>query len=315
MGKLLCIAILGCLTLAPNSWANEGQWSWSTSKDDHKTDKVDLLIGEQKTPIKRSSSVDNETLVDELVDSILSSTRQGRNLDGYDEVYSDPSVKEAIQNGDDVEARNIIKDKLCSLGLMQCDFEDVEGKRPYLHPEDLIYAQPVAIRPVGRPQPSVHYKPRPGPIRGPGGGPPGGPYGPPKPMPPPRKVGYAPGKPPSYGPPGNPILDLLYQDLDLFILVHQEMLEVPKLSIHPNHQAQFTRDGSPFGKDKPSILTNAPGGSTHTADSSNVQQHVHHHYHHADGGIGEKITVPVPVPVPVPSSGINFSQSFRVKGY
>lgn len=126
------------------------------------------------------------------------------NISSYDEVYSDPSVKEAIQNGDDVEARNIIKDKLCSLGLMQCDFEDVEGKRPYLHPEDLIYAQPVAIRPVGRPQPSVHYKPRPGPIRGPGGGPPGGPYGPPKPMPPPRKVGYAPGKPPGYGPPGKP---------------------------------------------------------------------------------------------------------------
>lgn len=47
------------------------------------------------------------------------SQRQGRALQGYDEVYSDPNVQEALQKGDDGEARNIIKDRLCYLGLMQ----------------------------------------------------------------------------------------------------------------------------------------------------------------------------------------------------
>lgn len=50
------------------------------------------------------------------------SQRQGRALQGYDEVYSDPNVQEALQKGDDGEARNIIKDRLCYLGLMQVGF-------------------------------------------------------------------------------------------------------------------------------------------------------------------------------------------------
>jgi len=54
-----------------------------------------------------------------VVDEILVSQRQGRALQGYDEVYSDPNVQEALQKGDDGEARNIIKDRLCYLGLMQ----------------------------------------------------------------------------------------------------------------------------------------------------------------------------------------------------
>ncbi|GAB0100771.1 Peptidase S1 domain-containing protein [Sergentomyia squamirostris] len=332
MRKLFGIAILAYLSLAPLVAANEGTWSWGGSDKDSrkdetvKIDQVELLMGEEKSPIRRSSNVDNDTLVDEIVDSILTSSRQGRNIDGFDEVYSDPSVKEAIQNGDDVEARNIIKDKLCSLGLMQCDFEDTEGKRPYLHPEELIYAQPVAIRPVGRPQPSVPYKYRPGgpPPRGP-------PYGPAKPMPPPRKVGYAPsGKPPGYGPPGGkpyfsgpgPIYSSPPSGTGGSQLIYSPKppgpvyeggdslgpyeFESPANSfqhsekIHYEHNIQ---DGSPFGhKDKPTIVLNGAGGSAVGAASNNLQQHVHHHYHHADGGIGEKIAIPVPVPVPVPST-------------
>lgn len=62
--------------------------------------------------------------------------------------------------------------------LLQCDV-DAEGK--YLHPHDLIYAQPVAIKPVGRPIPAV-----PVPVKGPG-------YGPPRPVPlPPSRPGYGP---------------------------------------------------------------------------------------------------------------------------
>lgn len=61
----------------------------------------------------------NVTNIDDVVDAILDSSRQGRNLKEFDEVYTDPSLQEAIQKGDDNEARNLIRDKLCSLGLMQ----------------------------------------------------------------------------------------------------------------------------------------------------------------------------------------------------
>lgn len=64
----------------------------------------------------------------------------------------------------------------------QCE---VEGKRPFISPEDLVYAQPVDIQPVGGPIPTIPLKtpkriPYPsGPIRGPLGPPgPPGKYGP-----------------------------------------------------------------------------------------------------------------------------------------
>lgn len=56
--------------------------------------------------------------VDTVIDDILVSNRQGRNLEGYDEVLSDPNVKSALQLGNDTVARSYIKDKLCNLGLM-----------------------------------------------------------------------------------------------------------------------------------------------------------------------------------------------------
>lgn len=55
------------------------------------------------------------------------SQRQGRALQGYDEVYSDPNVQEALQKGDDGEARNIIKDRLCYLGLMQVGISFIQS--------------------------------------------------------------------------------------------------------------------------------------------------------------------------------------------
>lgn len=71
-----------------------------------------------------------------------------------------------------MQARNLIRDKLCGLGLMSCD---VEEKRPFY---STIYAQ-------GPPPPSGFS---------------GGPYGPAKPMPPPS---YFSGRPPMGGPSGS----------------------------------------------------------------------------------------------------------------
>lgn len=56
--------------------------------------------------------------VDTVIDDILVLNRQGRNLEGFDEIYSDPQVKNALQQGNDTIARSYIKDKLCNLGLM-----------------------------------------------------------------------------------------------------------------------------------------------------------------------------------------------------
>lgn len=56
--------------------------------------------------------------MDTVIENILQSNRQGRNLDGYDQLYADPDVKNILQVGNDTVARSYIKDKLCSLGLM-----------------------------------------------------------------------------------------------------------------------------------------------------------------------------------------------------
>lgn len=53
-----------------------------------------------------------------MIDEILVSNRQGRNIEGFDQLYADPEVKNALQLGNETIARTYIRDKLCSLGLM-----------------------------------------------------------------------------------------------------------------------------------------------------------------------------------------------------
>lgn len=97
-------------------------WSWNEQVKDEKTEAKpsDLLQGEElseaqeKSIESKSSIVDDDMIVDELIRS-----KQGRSLEGFDEVYSDPTIKAALDTGDDIEARNLIKERLCSLGLMQ----------------------------------------------------------------------------------------------------------------------------------------------------------------------------------------------------
>lgn len=122
-----------------------GLWSWTSNTEE--TNKKQNYAIESNIPSGAENVNFNQTAdvvlnVDDVIETILSSNRQGRNLDGFDEVYSDPTVQDALQKGDDTQARNLIKEKLCSLGLMQCDnVENVEGKRPFL-PGEFIYAHP-----------------------------------------------------------------------------------------------------------------------------------------------------------------------------
>ncbi|XP_038120367.1 uncharacterized protein LOC119770118 isoform X2 [Culex quinquefasciatus] len=274
--------------------ASADEWNWLNDGESFMED----LVRE-----KRQESVQNATEVgdDEILNYILDSGRQGRSLEGFDEVYSDPSVQQALQNSDDVQARNIIKEKLCALGLMQCDGELIDGRRPYLNPNNLIYAQPVALKPVGRPIATIPIRGPPqqqGPVyvpKPPQQKPHQGPYGPPQPMPNPnQKVGFASqsfnsqnsynsysggpsysGSYPSY--PSKP-LGPVY-----------EGAEIPYEFESPN---------------KPPGVVIADGPPV--AAKPVVEQHVHHHYHHIEGGAAEK-TVVVQQPVPLTSDIITGS--------
>lgn len=53
------------------------------------------------------------------MEAILTSTRNGKAISNYEAVYEDPSVQEALQAGDDTQARGHIKNKLCNLGYVK----------------------------------------------------------------------------------------------------------------------------------------------------------------------------------------------------
>ncbi|XP_025986900.1 uncharacterized protein LOC105197529 isoform X2 [Solenopsis invicta] len=205
--------------------------------------------------------------IDSVIDNILVSNRQGRNLEGYDEIYSDPNVKNALQIGNDTIARTYIRDKLCSLGLMNC--EDTEGRRPYysphrdIYPHDVIYAQPVTIKPVGHPLPAIPVK---------------RPYGSAKPVPlppsfgPPLGPNVYPGPPPTFGRPPPPSFIGSYPG-------YKKPGLPPPFVSKPIYEHGIGIDSDFEDKfiDKKQVVLHQPS-------SSGVQQHVHHHYHHGEAG-------------------------------
>ncbi|XP_052871918.1 uncharacterized protein LOC128277495 [Anopheles cruzii] len=270
------------------------------------------LLGEDKVREKRqdigvlpADRQQNATEVgdEDILNFILDSGRQGRSLEGFDEVYSDPSVQDALQNADDAQARNIIKDKLCALGLMQCDGEAIEGKRPY-YP---IYAQQQQPPrrpppPRGPPLPPQQYAQRP-PIPPPVQGPPRpqhqGPYGPPKPMPlPQHKIGYATGpqqRPPFIGGPqasfAGPSYASAYPSKPLGPVYESD---VPPFEFEPIGAGEKIYEGGILTKPG-FVLNDGPLVKP-------VEQHIHHHYHHLEGSSDSK-TVVVNNPVPSVLSG------------
>lgn len=99
----------------------EEQASWSWGKDAAEPKQEEAIIPDlQQTASSNIEEIEfNSTNLEEVVTDILELGREGRNLNGYDEVYSDPNIQEVLQKGDDTQARNLIKDRLCHLGLMQ----------------------------------------------------------------------------------------------------------------------------------------------------------------------------------------------------
>lgn len=119
--RVIKITALVALLITQTVLAEENGWTWDEKPSEADQTKVETQDAQEVAESEYSGQEANfnSTSVDEVVDTILTSQRLGRNLDGFDEVYADPNLQDAIQKGDDSEARNIIKDRLCSLGLMQ----------------------------------------------------------------------------------------------------------------------------------------------------------------------------------------------------
>lgn len=98
-------------------------WSWGGDNADKNVEQVEdkpteLLQGEETVEPQDKNFNTTGSVLDDIVDELVSS-KQGRSLGGFDDVYSDPTIKEALDSGDDLEARNLIKGRLCTLGLIQ----------------------------------------------------------------------------------------------------------------------------------------------------------------------------------------------------
>lgn len=284
-------------------------YSWTSNTEQAHQMRQQYQIEQNYGNANYNQTEDQQFTVDDVIDSILASSRQGRNLDGFDEVYSDPTVQNAIQKGDDTQARNLIKEKLCTLGLMQCDGSDhVDHKNAFLRPSELIYAQ-------------SHPN---GPYRGPQRPPSKIIYGAPRPMPtgiipnnkyqgPPRKVGYAPS--PVYS--SSPFLNSPPPTGFQGPIYHSK----PQGPIIDSPPYKFDATG-PHGLASEQILTNeefhALGldrehGPIKTAVNDGItgagsnSVNIHHHYHHIDSNAASHdnakspaIVVNNPIPVPVP---------------
>ncbi|KAL1451878.1 hypothetical protein WDU94_006213 [Cyamophila willieti] len=243
-------------------------WSWGSKDEDAKTSE----------PSAQSAAGD-------IVEDIINSGRQGRNLQGYDEIYADEGVQNVLKSENFTQARHLIKDRLCDLGLGSCDDESIEPKRPnYISPQEVIYAQPVGLKPVGRPITAIPIKSGHSLGLGPNyssGGPPSysgssfsGPgYGPPRPIP-----FSASGPGPIYSrPPNSKVGGPIYGSPSR-----------PSPVYEPN-----IADTLGNADKKPVVVVNSNHG---------VQEHVHHHYHHADNDVKGKFKVGEQLQVPGPCS-------------
>ncbi|KAG5862327.1 hypothetical protein JTB14_036169 [Gonioctena quinquepunctata] len=271
------------------TWTEQNQYQGIPKELDPEVGKTDEYLASPSE--LEESFVDLNSTVERVVDEIITSTREGRALQEYDEIYSDPNVQDALQKGDDGEARNVIKDRLCYLGLMQCENgEQIEGKRPYISPDELVYAQPVAINPVGKPIPTI-------PLKGSLGS--SGKYFSPNKFIPPQS-GYQ-GKPPRrhYGPPpthSRPFLGKPGLSGEIYAGPFSKPIGTPEEFVQPiepdfpPYKFEQGEHHSAQHKDKRvEITVNAQGGtaSSGVPTTGNVAlEHVHHHYHHnIDGTI------------------------------
>nr|XP_036221335.1 uncharacterized protein LOC106621020 isoform X1 [Bactrocera oleae] len=348
------LAVIAAILLAGSSLINaeESAWggSWEPSKESMlsrrstESEKSDDAAVQPANVQGRNYGVheaiysnDTNTDINAIIDQIINSRREGRILGDYDQVYADGNIDQALQQGDDLQARNLIRDKLCGLGLMNCD---VEEKRPYY---STIYAQ--------GPPPSSFG---------------GGPYGPARPMPPPghfnsrpppppsslnsfgppRKVGYEGAYKPPFRPsgPGGPVYNgpylenpppsaigttgpntfnkpppgaIIYGSKPPGPVYNGNSDSPPppyafenpigeKIQISGSSPTNFYAHQSSSASSASSSSSKVVVGNLNaipgSAPAGGLQQHVHHHFHHVEGGDASAKVPTVPIPIGVGQS-------------
>lgn len=120
----LILAVTAVL-LSHSVCGQEASWNWNGEKSEQMPNQAEqnpeYVEDFQASPSEyvENNLQLNSSAVEQVIDEILSSTRQGKALNGFDEVYSDPNIQDVLQKGDETEARNLIKERLCNLGLMK----------------------------------------------------------------------------------------------------------------------------------------------------------------------------------------------------
>lgn len=120
----LILALVALLT-SHYVCSGEKSWSWEGNKPEQASleaeQNPEYLEDFQAAPSENieSSLHLNDSTAEQVIDEILSSTRQGKALNGFGELYADPNIQDILQKGDETQARNLIKDRLCYLGLMK----------------------------------------------------------------------------------------------------------------------------------------------------------------------------------------------------
>lgn len=165
-----------------------------------------------------------------------------------------------------------------------------------MSPSDLIYAQPVDIKPIGKPVASI-------PIRGPPRA-----YGPPRPVPyaprpqkiPPKRVGnggsFRPGFSDKYG--------------------SSNVQFSQSNGLYGGNEGNYVTRPPNYASESPYIFENSrpsynkvPPSQPPSNNKDVIQQHVHHHYVHSDDSNKEPKVIIKPVAIPVGSVGHLGAQS------
>ncbi|XP_026814651.1 uncharacterized protein LOC113554805 isoform X2 [Rhopalosiphum maidis] len=213
-------------------------------------------------------------------DSGVAADRESKSIDSYSASNDDGSqeVEVSPANSTDTQGRHLIRDRLCGLGLMECDDDELVEPKRYIGPQDLIYAQPVSLKPVGRPIAAIPVKSTGSPLSSVG-------YGPPRPVPYPGSSSsygsgpsssYGNGPPSSYGS-GGP------SSFGVGPPIRNRPGPVYGISSRPPQV--FESEAAESYRPKQPIVSGVPSV---TLPAGGLQQHVHHHYHHSDGVDGIK---------------------------
>lgn len=150
----------------------------------------------------------------------------------------------------------------------------MEPKR-YIGPQDLIYAQPVSLKPVGRPIAAIPVKSTGSPVSSVG-------YGPPRPVPYPSGSSSFGSGGPSYGNGGLPYGSGGPSSFGNGPPIRNR--PGPIYGINNNRPPQvFESEAAESYRPKQPIIS-GPVPSV-ALPAGGLQQHVHHHYHHGEGGV------------------------------